>query len=85
VTCDAPQAYLFSLIVVKISRQCIYFQKRRNNSKILIIESLINSVNFIIWLENKILTTNKMKKTTMIQCKKWMLANIKKIIIIIYF
>jgi hypothetical protein len=38
--------------------------------------SLINSVNLIILLENKISTT---KKT--IQCKKWMFINIMEIYI----
>jgi hypothetical protein len=43
--------------------------------------NLINSVNLIISLENKILTTkqSKKKKTTIIQCKRCMLANIVKI------
>jgi uncharacterized membrane protein YoaT (DUF817 family) len=41
--------------------------------------SLINSVNLIIWLKNKILTTNKAEKTTTIQCRGWTLINIIKI------
>ena len=34
------------------------------------------AVNLIILLENKISTTNKTKKKTTIQCKRWMFANI---------
>jgi hypothetical protein len=44
--------------------------------------SLINSVNLIISLENKISTTKQSKKkttTTIIQCKRCTLANIVKI------
>ena len=44
--------------------------------------NLINSVNLIISLENKISTTKqskKKKKTTIIQCKRCILANIVKI------
>jgi len=43
--------------------------------------SLISLTNLITWLENHILITNKAekKKSTMIQCKRWMLVNIVKI------
>ena len=41
--------------------------------------SLINSINLIILLENKISTINTVEKKTMIQCKKWTLTNVMKI------
>ena len=41
--------------------------------------SLINYVNLIILLENKILLTNKARKKTTIQYKRWIFANIIEI------
>ena len=41
--------------------------------------SLINHVNLIILLKNKISSTNKASKKTTIQYKKWIFANIIEI------
>jgi len=41
--------------------------------------SLINSINLIILLENKISSTNKARKKTTIQYKKWIFTNIIEI------